>query len=56
MATYSDYFGKTDKGVELYSILNQMAEQERIDFLASAEVTKPGISEEYNIKSSMEQM
>lgn len=53
MSTFSNYFGKSDKGAQLYDVIGKMTEQERNDFLASAETQKPGISEEYNVKFSM---
>ena len=53
MSTFSNYFGKSDKGAQLYDVIGKMTEQERIDFLAHAETQKPGISEEYNVKTSM---
>jgi hypothetical protein len=53
MSAFSNYFGKSDKGTQLYDVIGKMTEQERTDFLTSAETQKPGISEEYNVKFSM---
>tara|TARA_R100000278_G_scaffold28620_1_gene26071 strand:+ start:2125 stop:2862 length:738 start_codon:yes stop_codon:yes gene_type:complete len=56
MSAFSNYFGGTEKGKKLFNLLPSMSEEERTAFLNNAEKSKPGITEEYNIKTSVENL
>ena len=53
MSVFANHFG-SDIGKELFAELGNMGGDARTQFLSEAEATNPGISEEYNVKHSME--
>ena len=55
MSVFANHFG-SDDGKELFTVLGGMNADERLSFLVEAEATNPGITEEYNVNSSMEKL